>query len=114
MPSPAAVTALPMTNYKPAPEKKVPLNLRVPKSLKRRLEALVRLWVAQAEARKDDPSNVDRTHVATELLIDGIEASFDSFGGEPDGDDGLKAMEKAIREGTITARPSNLRLKKSS
>lgn len=93
-----------MTNYKPAPEKKVPLNMRVPGSLKKKLETLVRLWKAQAIARKDDPTNIDVTHVCTELLSDGVAAAFEAYGGMPVDEAATDKLIKAIADGVASVK----------
>lgn len=91
------------TDYTPAPEKKVPLNMRVPASLRKKLEMLVRLWKVQAEANKDDPTNIDVTHVATELLKDGVALAFKKYGGFPEDEAAAAAVEKAIVDGAESA-----------
>ncbi len=93
--------------YKPAPESKKPLSLRVPGSLKRKLEVLVRVWKAQAVARKDDPTNIDVTHVCTELLQDSVSAAFDLLGGYPTDEAGIEKLEQAIRDGAVVAQASS-------
>jgi hypothetical protein len=91
------------TDYTPAPEKKVPLNMRVPASLRKKLEMLVRLWKVQAQANKHDPTNIDVTHVATELLKDGVALAFKKYGGFPEDEAATKDLEKAILDGVELA-----------
>lgn len=91
------------TDYTPAPEKKVPLNMRVPASLRKKLEMLVRLWKVQATANKHDPTNIDVTHVATELLKDGVALAYKKYGGFPEDEAATKELEKAITDGVVLA-----------
>jgi hypothetical protein len=100
------------TDYTPAPEKKVPLNMRVPASLRKKLDMLVRLWKVQAIANKDDPTNIDVTHVATELLKDGVALAFKKYGGFPEDEAAVKAVEKAIADGVNLADGSSTPKKK--
>lgn len=96
---------MPPLEYKKAPESKTPLSLRVPVSLKKKVEVLVRVWKAQAIARKDDPTNIDITHVCTEVLQDAVAGAFDLLGGYPVDEAAIEKLEQAIREGTVVAHP---------
>lgn len=90
--------------YTPAEETKVPLNMRVPKSLKAGLEATVRLWKMQAEARGDDPQNIDVTHVATTLLKLAVAGEFQAYGGRPTDDEAWETLKAAVHEGVAKVR----------
>src|SRR5438552_867575 len=89
----SAARDLSPVSYEPAPESKAALNMRVPKSLKQGLEAIVRIWKLRAEARGDDPTNIDITHVATALLKPAVASEFDQYGGRPKDDAAWEAVE---------------------
>lgn len=91
-----------MTDYKPAPEATDKLNFRVPKSLRRNVENVVKLWKALAVKRKDDATNIDITHVCTELLLDGVQLAFKNYGGIPRDSEAWDQLELAIKNGTVT------------
>lgn len=100
----ASAGSLSLVTYRPAPESRVPLNMRVPKSLKLGLEAIVRIWKLRADARGDDPTNIDLTHVATTLLEGATAAEFAEYGGERPKDDAAWArVDEAIRAGVAAA-----------
>lgn len=90
--------------YKPAPESKQPLNLRAPKSLVAMLDDCVRLWKLQAVARGEDPTNIDRTHVAVSSLATAMTGEFESYGGRPVDEAGWKTIESAVNEGVAKVR----------
>jgi hypothetical protein len=90
--------------YEPAPESKTPLNMRAPKSLVASLDEIVKLWKLQAIARGEDPTNIDRTHVAVTLLKTATAGEFDAYGGRPKDEDGWDAIKKAIGEGVVAVR----------
>ncbi len=92
-----------MTDYKPAPEATDKLNFRVPKSLRRNVENVVRLWRALAVRRKDDPTNIDITHVCTELLLDGVQLAFKNYVGIPQSEEQWERLERSIQDGTVPA-----------
>lgn len=86
-----------MALYEPKPQDpKVQLNLRVPKSTKDGLEAIVRLWTSMAIARGEEHEHIDLSYVARRLLKVGIEGAFDEFGGTPQSDDDWAKVEAAI------------------
>lgn len=82
-----------MPNYEP-PEKKVQINMRIPRSLKTRLDGLVEVWKRIAKANGDEPEDVDLTHVCTVLLRNGADASWGELGGYPSTPEGMEALLK--------------------
>lgn len=85
-----------VTDYLDLPEKRVPLNFRVPASLKRDLQAIMDTWQWMAEARADaeaeaskkpdaeakarDVKDVDLTFVCERLLRIGLEGAWAQMG----------------------------------
>ncbi len=59
--------------YRTPTEKRVPLNVRIPGSLKSRMQDGVRLWRLIAESDGHDPDDVDMTFLAERLLSVGVE-----------------------------------------
>jgi hypothetical protein len=98
----SAARELSDVGYEPAPESKTPLNMRAPKSLVVMLDEIVKLWKLQATARGEDPTNIDRTHVAVTLLKTATAGEFDAYGGRPKDEAGWDRIKKAISEGTRT------------
>lgn len=96
----SAARELTDVGYEPAPESKQPLNMRAPKSLVAALDEIVKLWKLQATARGEDPTNIDRTHVAVTLLKTATAGEFDAYGGRPKDEAGWNAIKKAIQDGT--------------
>lgn len=84
-----------MPGYEP-PEKRVQINLRIPKSLKEQLDGLVLVWKAIASARRDDPDDVDLTHVCTVLLKNAAVPAWDEIGGRPTTPEGWEATLKRV------------------
>ena len=84
------------------PERRVPLNFRVPESLKEQLHSVVDLWKIMARARGRDPKPIDMTHVCESLLKIGLDAVWAQVGqmagldGMPKSKDEWAALEKAI------------------
>ncbi len=100
-----------MTNYySPPPEKRVPLNIRVPSSLKDRLNAIVKLWRAIAEAHGHDPDAIDLTYVCERLLQIGDDGVWAQAGrqvgldGMPQSDEEWDRLIKAIYKDAKTAK----------
>lgn len=91
-------------SYRPPPEGKKGISVRLPNSLLAQLDELVDIWKAQATARKaagqsDDPDNVDRSHVMVTLLEGAVKGEFDLYGGRPVGEEGWKRLHDAIKAG---------------
>ena len=88
--------------YSPPPEKRVPLNIRVPGSLKDRLNAIVKLWRVIAEANGHDPDSIDLTFVCERLLQIGDDGVWAQAGrgagldGMPRDDEEWDRLVKAI------------------
>jgi hypothetical protein len=83
--------------YEPKPpDPKVQLNLRVPRSTKDGIEAIVRLWTSMAVARGEEHEHIDLSYVARRLLKVGIEGAFDEVGGIPQSEDDWEKVEAAI------------------
>ena len=70
--------------YSTPAEKRVPLNTRVPGSLKSEMRGIVRFWQLIAESEGHDPEDVDMTFVAERLLlvgVDGVKVQAEVFTG---------------------------------
>lgn len=98
--------------YAKAPESKTPFNMRAPKSLMLKIDEVIRLWVMQAKARGDDPTNIDKTHVAVTLLQTATDAEFDVYGGRPKDEAAWKEIEQKISEGVQRAQDVVTKLRK--
>src|SRR5262245_48949055 len=91
-------------SYRPPPEGKKGISIRLPISLLAQLDELVDIWKAQATARKaaggtDEPDNVDRSHVMVTLRETAVKGEFDLYGGRPVGEAGWKSLHEAIKVG---------------
>ena len=78
------------------PEKPWMLRLRSTEGLQTRLEGVVRLWRAMAEAQGLPSKQIDISHVVRRILDAGIDQAFQEFGGEPKSEESWKAVEKKI------------------
>jgi hypothetical protein len=92
-------------DYFELPERRVPLNFRVPETLKLHLQAVVRLWKLMAKARGKDAAflkSIDMTHVCERLLKVGVDGVWAKAGemaglqGMPTSEDDWDALERAI------------------
>jgi hypothetical protein len=54
------------------PERRVPISVRIPESLRKHLDAVVKLWQLTASAEGHDPELIDLTYVVGQLLEDGV------------------------------------------
>jgi hypothetical protein len=61
---------------RPSDTKRVPLNFKVPGSLKKRLEGLMRLWKARALVDDEDPDEITLTYVLENILPSAIDATW--------------------------------------
>lgn len=88
--------------FEPPPEKRVPLNFRVPVSLKEHLQAIVDLWKIKAQSAGHDPEGIDMTYVCERLLrvgVDGVwaqEGKIAGLDGAPRNDAEREALKRAI------------------
>ena len=93
--------ALDMASVFSVPDLKKTTSLRMPESLRERLEAVRDLWVALAEAQGADKAAVrliDNTHVIVTLLQRQVEEELAQFGGYADTPEKRAAQMKALRE----------------
>lgn len=58
------------------PEKRVPMNMRIPASLRAHLEAILELWKVVAETQGLDPDALDLTYVVERLLRVGVDGAW--------------------------------------
>lgn len=86
-----------MPDYFDLPEKRVPLNFRVPTSLKEQLQGVMKAWKWMAEARGRDPKDVDLTFVCERLLRGGLDAAWAQMGQSADLDGMPKTEEEWAR-----------------
>lgn len=83
--------------YEPTPDDPtVQFNVRIPASMKRQLEEVVRLWTSMAKARGDAHKHIDVGYVTRRLFTVGVEQAFDEFGGIPQSGDDWAKVEAAI------------------
>jgi hypothetical protein len=92
-----------MALYVP-PEKPWMLRLRSTDVFKAKLDGVVRLWKAHAEARGDDAKQVDASYVVRRLLEAGIDQAFAEYGGYPRDEDAWKSVESAIAKSVKKSR----------
>lgn len=72
------------------------ITIRVPKSLVKEMDAVVRLWKVLAAHRGDDVRGIDRSHVMRSLLRSGYVQAFAEFSGEPENDADWERIEATI------------------
>lgn len=94
--------------YKPPPESKKGISVRLPQSLLKQLDEIVDLWKFQATARRDaggtdDPDSVDKSHVIVTLLESAVKGEFDLYGGRPTSKEGWERARAAIKSGVEAA-----------
>lgn len=94
--------------YRPPPESKKGVSVRLPQSLLKQLDEVVDIWKYQATCRSevglsDDASSVDRSHVIVTLLESAVKGEFDLYKGRPvtkDDWDRVRAAVKSAVEAT--------------
>lgn len=77
-------------------EPTVAINVRIPKSTRSFLEDVRRLWSMRAEARGEDSSYIDFSHVIRRMLKNGADGAFRSFGGRPTDEKAWKAVAEQV------------------
>lgn len=91
--------------YEPTrPDPTVQFNVRIPASMKKQLEDIVRLWVSMAKARGDEFKHIDVGYVTRRLFTVGAEQAFDEFGGIPKSEDDWEKVEAAIVKSSKSAK----------
>lgn len=99
----AQETDLPL--YEPQrPDPSVQFNVRLPKSLKDSLEAVVELWIALAKSRGDEHKHIDLGYVTRRMLKVGVDTAFDEFGGIPTSKDDWTKVHAAIEKSAKSAK----------
>ncbi len=79
------------------PTKRKQVSARLPESQVEKLQAVVRLWKAQAEAQKEDPEGIDQSWVIEVLLGHALDAELAQFGGLPETEAQWKEALRALR-----------------
>ncbi len=96
----------PVANELRLPEKRVPLNFKVPEHVRERVEELVELYGLMHEARGKDKKDVDITHVCNDLIEWGIDVAWATIGkkagieGMPQNADEWDRLKKALVRAT--------------
>lgn len=93
----AALDQMP-TRYKDPDEPTTKVNFRVPLSTEDRVFDVMRLWKILARARGKNPTNINFTFTASELLGDGAELEFAEYGGLPQDEAAWAALRAKIFE----------------
>lgn len=78
-------------DYEP-PDIRVALNFKTRRSVRVRVEGLVRLWKHIAEANGDDPDQIDLTYVLETLVDKASTSAWAKHGGMPQGEEAWKAL----------------------
>lgn len=84
------------------PERRVTISFRVPASVKAHLQLAVDMYKLMAEARGEDPKDVDLSWVAGECLVNGLDAFWAQVGspaglaGMPQSDEEWAKLERSI------------------
>ncbi len=66
--------------WKPPPEKRVAVNVRLPRDLKLHLEGVQELWRVLASLNGTDPDLVNQTYVIERLLRVGVDGVWGQVG----------------------------------
>ena len=93
----------PVTRYV-APEKPWMLRLRSTESFKAKLDGVVKLWKAHAEARGDDPKQIDLSYVLRNMLESGVDAAFAEYKGFPEDEKAWEIIRAAIAKSVKSTR----------
>lgn len=80
-------------DYEP-PDIRVPLSFKARRSVRVRVEGLVRLWKHLAEVGGDDPDQIDLTYVLETLLDKASTAAWARHGGMPQSEEGWAELLK--------------------
>lgn len=93
-----------MAYFEP-PDKRVQQNVRMPRSLKRKLLDLQRLWIELAKLRpandpddKVDPDDIDLTYVIVRLLNVGVDGAWAEVGGRPETEEQWEELLKKLKK----------------
>lgn len=88
------------TTYE-APDPKIQICLRIPKSVKEKADGLVRLWRLYAKVRGDDAEEIDLSYVSRRVYAAGVEQAWAEFGTIPHNKEAWEELESKLRSGEI-------------
>jgi hypothetical protein len=84
----------------------VPINFRVPESLSKYVDGVVRLWRTNAIVAGDEYHHITTSYVVRRLLRSGADRAFEGFGGlpgMPTDDDGWKSLTEKVAATEMSA-----------